>query len=629
MGDVRRNDVIVIAPVTLLCFSSWMLYGADSAELSLIFDAFWGVALIVAVGRSPLRASLFALGSLRLIATAFAILLGYILLSLSSRFPLAGAGVWSWVGDSAGTLDRSATLVEAIKLLGLAAAFATGLCLARSDHQARLALNALCVAVSLYAVWALGQHVFAPSKVLLSTKFNFIGRLTGSFFSANAAAGFLGAMAMLILATIDVRRGPERALVRHQVVDILKFASATLVLGCVVLTASRMGAIAAIVGLCVGFLLYPWAGATNPERWKQVSPQFAAVVLMVGLVVSGQFLMTRLNEMETDGNGRMAVFAAHWDAYLMSPITGYGAGCFSAVNKLITNPNNFGSLWYLRASHNVILQWLEETGIIGTSLICIIIGTILIEIFIGLRVRRSSRAIMRGIICASAVLIVQGMTDFTLQIPAVSLTWSLLLGLAFGVSVGGTREQARLRGGSDAKFGPATKWLPAALGAFTECAALLVLWASGLNAAQRHFPILLTTAYERLAEIAARVPASEPQQRIVRSAANSALRLAPTDAYAWTMLAATDETSASGLLAFQRSYQSDPFDPDLLKWRTAFAAREWARLSPEMHTAVLAEVLAERDIWGARPWLESLARDYASAPVGLALRIVLEQPPAP
>jgi hypothetical protein len=156
-----------------------------------------------------------------------------------------------------------------------------------------------------------------------------------------------------------------------------------------------------------------------------------------------------------------------------------------------------------------------------------------------------------------------------------------------------------------------------------------VLWASGLNAAQRHFPIVLTTAYERLAAIASRVPASEPQRRIVRSAANSALRLAPTDAYAWTMLAATDETSASGLLAFQRSYQSDPFDPDLLKWRTAFAAREWARLSPEMHTAVLAEVLAERDIWGARPWLERLARDYASAPVGLALRIVLEQPPAP
>ena len=74
---------------------------------------------------TPLRKGLAALDGLDLAALLFALVLAMALLSLSPFSPGGSHPIWAWAGvtPGSGTINRSATLLEIVKLLGLACAF--------------------------------------------------------------------------------------------------------------------------------------------------------------------------------------------------------------------------------------------------------------------------------------------------------------------------------------------------------------------------------------------------------------------------------------------------------------------------------------------------------------------------
>ena len=620
----QRSDLPGVVTVVGLTFAAVVVFGADRAELALIFDVLWGLAVLIALWRRPLRVNLLQVPSLYWIAGLFAALLGWVTLSLTSLAPSPPVNVWDWVGGGAGTIDKAMTLVELVKLIGLGAAFSTGVLLADTDRRAELTLQSLCAAGALYALFALLQHIVTPNRVLGAVKHFSPDRLTGTFLSPNVAAGFLGGIALLSLATLDA--GPQVHATRTEgdVRFIMKYGALVLIFACLVLTASRLGAAAVMAGLIVAFGLSSWK-----ERDLSVSLKSKAGVrlivfgLFMLLAFAGQLLISRINQSDAGFSGRDVLFAEHLKAFLAAPITGYGLGSFSTVNDQLVTPETFYELWNIRAAHNVYLQWLEETGLIGSVLMFAVIGVIHWEILQGLRTRQGLVWLMRGVIGFSAVLLVQSFGDFTLQTPAISMLWALLLGLGFRAATGGSRAVEREALPTAPWMRTAAFWSPVAIAILAELTALLVLWSAGSKAAEDHFPLTLRTAYEQaaLGRLSSRTKAGRIE---ARSEIVAALRQSPTDAYAWTMLAYLDGNSPKGLEELDRSYLSAPLAPNLVRWRAQLAADWWDDLPSDLRAKVIQELRAERTLDGVEGWLKTLPATSGNASFGLALSLALE-----
>jgi O-antigen ligase len=608
----------------LLCFAGLTLFGSDRAELALIMDALWGVVLLVALWRRPVRFNLFQVRTLHLIGGLFIALMTWIALSLTPLAPEPPGGVWSWVGVSAGTIDKAMTLVELTKLIGLAAAFCTGVLLADTDRRAELTLRTLCVAGALFALFALLQHVITPTRVLGAAKILFADRLTGTFLSANIAAGFFGGIALLNLATLDAGQQVHASRIEGDVRFILRYGALILIFACLVLTASRLGALAVMAGLAVslGLSLFKERDAAISLRSQTTSRLVVSGVFLL-LAVAGQLLISRFGEVDGGLNGRSVLFTEHVQAFLASPLTGYGLGSFTAVNDQLVTPENFYAMWNIRAAHNVYLQWLEETGVVGALLMFSVIGLIHWEIFQGLRSRQSMGWLMRGVLGCSTVLLVQGFGDFTLQTPAIALMWALLLGLGYRVAIGGGRAVARESQTASSSIQRAAFWIPVGVALVAELCALLVLWGAGRKAAEDGFPLALRTAYEQAAlhGLATGGPAG---RQAARSYALAAVRQSPTDAYAWTLLAYIDGNSALGTDALEKSYLSAPMSPNLVRWRTQMVANRWDQLTPELRAKVMQELRIERKLEGFDIWLKGLLARHRDTSFGLALSLALQ-----
>lgn len=619
------TDTISVLAVVTLLFAGIVCYGLDRADLSMVADALWGLALLIACRVVGIRRTILQFRSLKIVTALFAVLLLWVLVSIGPWSPASAPGVWSWVGGRSGTLDRSATAVEFGRLLGLAATFAVGLALGGSDRRTEMLLRTICLVGAVYAMAALALYVIDPTLNVRATQVGFENRLTATFFSANVAAGLFGVLATLTLASISTGDRSRTRLPAQDLAFIVQYGTLVLFLACLVLTASRMGTAAAVTGMAVAAFLHFWGVRGHDSRWRYIGPQLVGLGLFATLAVAGQLLMVRLSSMDADWNGRRSLFAEHWAAFLQRPISGFGLGSFTPLNRMLAQPSEFVDLCCVRAAHNVYLQWLEETGIVGAGLMFTIIGLILVEIYRGQRARQSIRWTMRGILGASVALLVHGTADFPLQTPAIASFWALLLGVGYAAATGGQRAEAKVGPTAGPDRAPPTIrwWAPVGLAVVVELLSLVLLWGGGRFAADHGFPVTLRTAYLTAAYDTLAEPRTPQTDAEVRRLATAALKQAPTDDYAWMLLAHIGGGTPAGLAAFHQSIVAAPLDPAIFKWRTRFAADHWNELPLPDRVSVMDDIERERALfWDLRSWLTDLGSNYQGQPFGLALSLV-------
>ena len=236
------------------------------------------------------------------------------------------------------------------------------------------------------------------------------------------------------------------------------------------------------------------------------------------------------------------------------------------------------------------------------------------------------RSLMRGVLAVSAVLLIQGLADFTLQTPGVAILWALLLGLGYGVATGGQAGIDRDKAESAVWVRQVSTWAPRALAASAQVLALVVLWGLGPRAAVDGYPLALRSAYAQAASDQLDRPVTAAEAARIEVELTRGLKQAPTDPVLWILATQLKADRPEGLAAFARSYSASAIDPPLMKWRTAFAAANWDRLTPDVREKVMTEIEAVRGLWGAEPWLRSLAARYQGTAFGAALAQTLATP---
>lgn len=401
-----------------LLFISHLLYGALTAETSLTMTVGW--ALLLATGAVvPWRGVQRTSPMVYIPYVCFGLTLLIALWTLTPYTPDGVQPVWRTVGlAGAATVDRSATILEIVKLLGLACAFSVGVGLGRKDSVALGVTKWIVYAGGALALLAIG---LSATGAILQTQGH---RLEAFFLNPNTAGTVFGAIfcmcAAEIFSTFRRRKG-----LRGKLELIAAGLCALLTFTALIMTNSRGALGSTCVALAVLLALQAYA-----KRWKLTTTLVIAggcAAILAVMILAG-FAVDRFGTVQKDAALRRLIFDTNWRAFREAPWTGHGLGTFDIVNRSRLTTESFHSLWNIRSAENVYLQWLVEGGVLGAGSIFLGVALTLLLTLLNLG-RERSRAALHALIAVDAVIVLHGIFDFGLQTPSVAAFWAFLLGL--------------------------------------------------------------------------------------------------------------------------------------------------------------------------------------------------------
>lgn len=402
----------------------------------------WGLPLFVLAlaattygGDSP-QASL-ALSTVLLILGSLAVLVGPRRISPIALLGIAGfAGLLAlarWNGWLATGAHEYAVLAACGALIFIAFSGAS------TPERARRLWQAALILGGALSIAAFIDFTLSPELNFGRERPYALGRLSAPFLSANTAATFYGVIALMALAEIarTVRRA-QTADLRDWIDTLARGLSIPMIilmfaLSNVVLTASRGGLAALIIALLV---LVLWEGVTRRgRRFGMRSWVLGLAATLIGglgiYLLSGDALFSRLGGLGED-ESRLILIESYWRAVQLDPLFGHGLGGFQAVNAQAGNIETNDFLLDQGAAHNLYLQWLLQTGLVGTLAAGALILVGIVQLLQGVGERRRNLSRMRAVITILLFVALHGLVDYAMEIPLFTwfIAWLFGLGLA-------------------------------------------------------------------------------------------------------------------------------------------------------------------------------------------------------
>ncbi|MBX3504015.1 MAG: O-antigen ligase family protein [Parvibaculum sp.] len=441
-----------------------------------------GVAtgLLVAIGAAlsifnERRAPFLPVPGLRLPAILFGVT---ILWAFIQWMPLPFAGLshplWDEASSALGeplahriSLDPGRTLSALVNLLSYAAVFMAALWMTRKTERAqaaRLWIVAIGAVYAAYGVinlaagpgWLPGQIIASHGKSLVST---FVNR---NNFATFAGLCLLCAFSVLldrvwhILSTSRPARQKAALVIESLVLQSGIATASTLVLALALfLTASRGGIAATLCALMLlTYLRMRGSAQGGPGRF--IMPLLLVIAVSIGFIAGGDRLMTRIERggvWITEDMSRYRVFTTTAEAIASAPLTGTGLGTYEGAIELYrSNDTRLFTIW--QRAHNSYLESTMELGIPAALSLHVAILLLAGICLRGLRVRRRGRSFPALGLAATLLVGLHALVDFSLQIPAVALTYAFIMGFAVAQSAPGTSRRQQKEGAASTPAPP-------------------------------------------------------------------------------------------------------------------------------------------------------------------------------
>jgi O-antigen ligase len=340
------------------------------------------------------------------------------------------------------SLNRSASFDALNRLLGTCGMFLLAFALAQRETQARQLLLAILAIVTVYAAlgilrqligWRLGEGPSHGGNVVST----FVNR---NHFATYANLGLviaLGLMLEPLLRGKVTKQGHVGARIAQAIASIFEERRRALVAAVVILLASigsaSRGGLLSLAG--AGFFLLAIMFLVSRAKHGTKFLAVAASLGLGGLLVwlTGDALLSRFETIlaaDTLGevDGRIAAWKMTLAAIAERPLLGYGHGAYQELFLLKHDPE-LGRIGIFDHAHNDYLQAVAELGLpaAGALLIALLM---LWGLCIAGAVTRRRRLLYPLVASASGVLVgLHAVTDFSLLMPAVAMTFAAILGI--------------------------------------------------------------------------------------------------------------------------------------------------------------------------------------------------------
>lgn len=324
-------------------------------------------------------------------------------------------------------IDGFAVPVGIMRLLCYAGVLWLALQHGRSSRRAHRLIDTLALAGGVYAAYGLLGYATGNDSILLMRKWAYRDDLTATFVNRNHYATYAGVTLLCAVSAIMNRLAPPmhlRTLVLHLGRRTALFALAAVIGGAALLASgSRAGIAATLVGGVA--LAYGRAASAQPPgaaRRRILLRGCAAVALLLTLAI-GSLVWVR----DLDGHfaDRLRIYQLTTDLIAARPLTGYGLGSFAAMFATVRPPDIL-QVW--TEAHNTYLELALDLGIPAAAMLILSVLWLLWACLSGGAVRQRDMLypLLGG---ATTVLVgVHALLDFSLQIPAVTVTWAAILG---------------------------------------------------------------------------------------------------------------------------------------------------------------------------------------------------------
>ena len=197
------------------------------------------------------------------------------------------------------------------------------------------------------------------------------------------------------------------------------------------LSGSKAGA-PSFLGACLAMILILNGAQRRRSRAAIVSLVTLVAFALAMLAVSGEMLVTRLVALINFGDAdRIALYSLSLEAIALHPWVGWGVGSFEGVFSVL-QPASI-KLVYTQA-HNTYLESAIELGIPAACLLVLSVALPAARCALGV-FQRKKDAHYPALGFGAAVLVgLHSLVDFSIQIPAIAVAFSAILGLGWAQS---------------------------------------------------------------------------------------------------------------------------------------------------------------------------------------------------
>jgi O-antigen ligase len=335
-----------------------------------------------------------------------------------------------------------------MKLGSYAAAAVLAYLMSTQVERARLLLDALIIIGGFYLVYALALNLsgFSHANILYSSSLT-NSQFSGPFVNRNSFATYAGLIALcgclrlfdLGGRTLIIGRGVRQFTwsAMHFVfgVGAVPLTVFVLAFATLVASASRGGFMAGLTGITVFILLLGIIpGQRLAKRWPLAG---AAIILiaMAGLfMITGDNLGARLDGLVAGGSldeVRRLLWGSAMRMIEGAPWLGLGLGTFEPAYPLYADRV---MPFVMDKAHNDYLEFAAGLGLPAATAWWLAILWLVGMCIRGVFVRRRNRHYSMLAIAATALVAFHSIFDFSLQIPAIALTYAVILGLGVAQS---------------------------------------------------------------------------------------------------------------------------------------------------------------------------------------------------
>lgn len=338
------------------------------------------------------------------------------------------------------SVDRPEGVSHLLRILSYASIFFLAVLFGRSASRAHATLNLVVLSASAYAAYGILEFGSGTETILWFPKWSYHGDLTSTFVNRNSCAtylglGFLAALSQLVRSFSRLSLYGDR---REKLMLIIDFLSARswllvalfLLATALVLTHSRGGFISTLTGVLALTCAMTVAPGMKQAKYIRLIALPVAMVL-IAFLISGETTVERLLNTTLGSEERIVVFRLTWLAIQDNPLLGTGLGSFASVFPLYQSAEITSRYDML---HNDYLQNTLELGI--PAAICLYSSLFwLIGLCVrGILTRRRSVAFPCLGLGASFLVGVHALVDFSMQIPAITALYLVLLGIGVAQS---------------------------------------------------------------------------------------------------------------------------------------------------------------------------------------------------
>lgn len=377
-------------------------------------------------------------------------------------FPFLAAGLWiglqtwSWTPDrwhhplwtstaealqsdldGVISLNPFDSLSGLVRLLSYAGIFWISLQYCRRAVRARQVLLAIAYAGLVYAVYGLIIYVSGSETILIFRKPAYFGDLTSTFVNRNSYATYAG-LGLLCATGLILVQATQSAGATSARDRIVRFLEATIARGwlllltwlalltALVLTHSRGGFISVSAGMLVLLL----AAATSRAAGRMLVVGFAGLCtagLVAVLLIGGDGLIERMVQTSLELEERPLVYARTLEAIGDAGALGTGFGTFEEAFRFYRTSDING---HFNMAHNTYLENVLELGWAAAAALFAVFAGFVVTCVLGIRRRRRDIVYPCVGLAATVMVSLHAIIDFSLQIPAITATYMLLMGAA-------------------------------------------------------------------------------------------------------------------------------------------------------------------------------------------------------